>query len=46
MFSVDNYIGSIKLNLEKQSDLLVGNLGGIPVIRLNSIAVAGHPFLL
>lgn len=26
MFSVDNYINSIKANLEKQSDLLVGNL--------------------
>ncbi|MEC1526204.1 hypothetical protein P9D43_30000 [Neobacillus niacini] len=29
MFSVDNYIGSIKANLEKQSDLLVGNLKNI-----------------
>lgn len=29
MFTVDNYIGSIKTNLEKQSDLLVGNLKNI-----------------
>ncbi|MEH6942977.1 hypothetical protein [Bacillus sp. JJ722] len=26
MFSVDNYVASIKSNLEKQSDLLVANL--------------------
>ncbi|ANE46314.1 hypothetical protein SY83_08520 [Paenibacillus swuensis] len=26
MFTVDNYIGSVKTNLEKQSDLLVSNL--------------------
>lgn len=29
MFSVDNYIASIESNLEKQSDLLVGNLQNI-----------------
>ncbi|KPB05325.1 hypothetical protein [Bacillus sp. CHD6a] len=29
MFTIDNYIGSIKTNLEKQSDMLVSNLKNI-----------------
>lgn len=29
MFTVDHYIGSIKTNLEKQSNLLVGNLKNV-----------------
>jgi hypothetical protein len=36
MFSVDNYIGSIKSNLEKQSDLLVGNLKNIFTYNFSS----------
>lgn len=29
MFSIENYISSIKSNLEKHSDLLVGNLKSV-----------------
>ena len=36
MFSVDKYIDSIKANLEKQSDLLVGNLKNIFAYNLLS----------
>lgn len=36
MNSVDNYIHSIKSNLEKQSDLLVGNLKKILIYNFSS----------
>ncbi|MGX2959711.1 hypothetical protein JNUCC23_10675 [Peribacillus sp. JNUCC 23] len=36
MFSVDNYISSIKANLEKQSNLLVGNLKKILAYNFSS----------
>jgi hypothetical protein len=36
LFTVDNYIGSIKANLEKQSDLLVGNLKNIFLYNFSS----------
>ncbi|QHE62564.1 MULTISPECIES: hypothetical protein [Rossellomorea] len=36
MFSVDNYIGSIKSNIEKQSDLLVRNLEKIIAYNFSS----------